>query len=108
MNRIIIILVTIIIVAILFGLKSETNKSFHKLSIYGIDIGTGFIDPLAGKIIKNTPSVMNDFNDAAKNKQVGFRNIIGKVALIGYYKIQLIIATLVIGSISFIIITKPK
>ena len=56
MNRKIIVLVTIIIVGIFFGLKSETNRSFHKLSIYGIDIGIGFTDPLAGKIIKNTPS----------------------------------------------------
>lgn len=106
MNRKIITLGTIIIVVILFGLKSEANRSFHKLSIYGIDIGIGFTDPLAGKIIKNTPSLMNDFNESAKNRQVGFRNIIGKVACVGYYKIQLIIATLTIGLILFIMTKK--
>jgi len=108
MSKIIIVLVTIILVVIFFGLKSETNKSFHKLSIYGIDVGIGFTDPLAGKIIKNTPSLMNDFNEAAKDKQVGFKNIIGGVARIGYYKTQLIIATLVIGLIALIVATKAK
>ena len=103
MGNKIIILVTVVLVVIFFGLKTETNKSFHKLSIYGIDIGIGFTDPLAGKIIKNTPSLMNDFNEASKDKQVGFKNIIGNVARIGYYKTQLIIATLVIGLILFIL-----
>ena len=108
MNRKIIVLVTIILVIIFFGLKSETNRSFHKLSIYGIDVGVGFTDSLAGTAIKNTSSLMYDFNEAAKSRQVGFRNIIGKAARIGYYKIQLIIATLVIGFISFMIATKVK
>jgi hypothetical protein len=103
MGNKIIILVTVVLVVIFFGLKTETNKSFHKLSIYGIDIGIGFTDPLAGKIIKNTPLLMNDFNEASKDKQVGFKNIIGNVARIGYYKTQLIIATLVIGLILFIL-----
>lgn len=108
MNRNIIVLATIIIVVILLGLKTETNRSFHKLSIYGIDVGIGFTDPLAEKAIKNTPSLMSDFNEAAKDRQIGFRNIIGKVARIGYYKIQLIIATLVIGLTLFIVSTKTK
>jgi hypothetical protein len=103
MGNKIIILVTVVLVVIFFGLKTETNKSFHKLSIYGIDIGIGFTDPLAGKIIKNTPLLMNDFNEASKDKHVGFKNIIGNVARIGYYKTQLIIATLVIGLILFIL-----
>lgn len=104
----IIALVTIILVVIFFGLKSETNRSFHKLSIYGIDVGIAFTDPLAGKIIKHTPSLMNEFDEATKNRQVGFKNIIGRVARIGYYRNQLIIATLVIGLISFIMAAKEN
>ncbi|GEM_PF-6903754 len=107
MNKIIVI-VTIIFIVIIVGLKTETNKSFHKLSIYGVDVGIGFIDPLAGKIIKNTPSLMNDFNEAAKDKQVGFKNIIGNVARIGYYKTQLMIAMLMIGLILFIVAIRAK
>ena len=104
----IITLVTIILVVVFFGFKSDTNRSFHKLSIYGIDVGIGFTDPLAGKIIKHTPSLMNEFEEAAKHRQIGFKNIIGRVARIGYYKNHLIIATLLIGLISFIMATKEK
>jgi hypothetical protein len=108
MNNRIIILVTVILVVIFLGLKTETNKSFHKLSIYGIDVGIGFTDLLAEKAIKNTPSLMNDFNEAAKNRQAGFKNIIGKVARIGYYKTHFIIVTLVIGLILFMVATKKN
>ena len=80
--------------------------SCHRLNIHGIDIGIGFTDPLAEKIIKTTPSLMNEFSEAAKNRQVGFKNVIGKVARIGYYKTQLMITILVIGFISFITV-KP-
>lgn len=34
-----IILATVILIVIFFGLKTEASKSFHKLSIYGLDIG---------------------------------------------------------------------
>ena len=102
----IIALVTIILVVIFFGLKSEINKSFHKLSIYGIDVGIGFTDPLASRIIKNTPSLMSEFNEAAKHRQIGFKNIIGRVAHTGYYKNHLIVATLLIGLILFIMAIK--
>ena len=108
MNNKVIILVTVILVVIFFGLKTETNKSFHKLSIYGLDIGIGFTDQLAGKVIKNTPSLMSDFNDAAKDRQIGFKNIIGNMARSGYYKTHLIIATIVIGLILFMVANKKN